>query len=209
MRYTEITAAQYFVGVSGSGLEVGERRRRSTADVNPDFEFQMDDDTVLEPALVAEAAAAACAQLTTVLAAPADAEEINKAVANERRGAKMARISAAAAHAEAAHAAAAHAAAAHAPPALAAAAHAAAARVPPTPRPPACRRPSRRRCVARRTFWAARRQGLTGRWMGRETGRGTGCPSRSRTTRVQTISNWRRCSRVFATTRAVFHPPRS
>ena len=115
-------AAQYFVGVSGSGLEVGERRRRSTADVNPDFEFQMDDDTVLEPALVAEAAAAACAQLTTVLAAPADAEEINKAVANERPGAKTARISAAAAHAGAAHAAAAHAAAAHAPPALAAAA---------------------------------------------------------------------------------------
>jgi hypothetical protein len=95
-------AAQYFGGVSGAGLEVGERRRRSTADVNPDFEFQMDDDTVLGPSLVAEAAAAARAQLTTALAAPADAEEINKAVANERRGAKTARISEAAAHAAAA-----------------------------------------------------------------------------------------------------------
>jgi|AntAceMinimDraft_5_1070358.scaffolds.fasta_scaffold39881_1 hypothetical protein len=76
-------------------------------------------------------------------------------------------------------------------------------RRPPTPRPPACRRPSCWRCVARRTFWAARRRGLTGCGMGCETGRGAGYPSCSRTTRVQAFSNWRRCSRAFATTRAV------
>jgi len=51
-------------------------------------------------------------------------KEINKAVANERRGAKTPRISAAATHAAAAHAAAVDAAAADAPPALAPTAHA-------------------------------------------------------------------------------------